>query len=302
MGHQKSGEQMDFFNEYFVKPIFDRSGYNMVNTLAYAAIAIGALYAIYLGFSKMKIRLGKEFWAALLLFVVFGSSVRVVTDSIDSGAMKAFTDANCGSSAAVMYDSILASHALDYGYWTVTPGIYIVTAALFLSAVLVGEALGRKWFAAVAGGALALFPIYILSPMMVNWAYAFGVLALAIAAALAAKFLLKFNEMKMLLPVFAHAFDGAATWIAIDWFGPANGVKYFEQHVISSAIGSASFAGFGLFFLLKAAFSSAAVYFITKEDGSEELPKDAAILALLAITVLGLAPGIRDMLRMLCGT
>ena len=38
---------MDFFafiQSYFVNPLWDRTGYNMVNTLVYAAVALGALF------------------------------------------------------------------------------------------------------------------------------------------------------------------------------------------------------------------------------------------------------------------
>jgi uncharacterized membrane protein len=95
-----------------------------------------------------------------------------------------------------------------------------------------------------------------------------------------------------------QALDGAATWVAIDWFGPASGKAYFEQHVISAAIGSATPIGFGLFFLLKIFFSLAAVWIIRKE----EMDENAKSLVLLVIAIIGFAPGIRDMLRILAGT
>jgi len=206
-----------------------------------------------------------------------------------------------GGALLPAYSAVLSSHAFDYGYWTVTPGIYLVTAALFLVAILIGRALGRGGFAAYAGWMLASFPVLLLLPMAVHFGYALAIVALAAVAAISMKHLLKFS-WKNTLPVFAHAFDGAATWVAINWFGPAQGVAYFEQHVLSGGIGTATPLGFGLFFILKVAFASAAVHYLAKDGEKEGVPPLAMELTLCAITVLGLAPGLRDMLRLLLGT
>jgi uncharacterized membrane protein len=101
-----------------------------------------------------------------------------------------------------------------------------------------------------------------------------------------------------LLPIMGQALDGAATWVAIDLFGPASGQAYFEQHVLSNAIGQASPLGFGLFFLLKIGFAAAAVWAIRKEDMDGRIKS----LVLLVIAIIGFAPGLRDTLRLLCGT
>ncbi len=303
---------MGFLEDYFINPIFDKTGYNAVNTLVYAAIAIGALYLIYKRMERAKFSVSREFWIALLGFVVLGSSMRVVTDSVDSGVMGKFVAAlqagaggglvpGIGGALLPAYSAVLSSHAFDYGYWTVTPGIYLVTAALFLVAILIGRALGRGGFAAYAGWMLASFPVLLLLPMAVHFGYALAIVALAAVAAISMKHLLKFS-WKNTLPVFAHAFDGAATWVAINWFGPAQGVAYFEQHVLSGGIGTATPLGFGLFFILKVAFASAAVHYLAKDGEKEGVPPLAMELTLCAITVLGLAPGLRDMLRLLLGT
>jgi uncharacterized membrane protein len=292
---------MGVLEDYFFSPIADKTGYNIVNTLAYAAVAIGALYAIYTWMERKKVALEADFWKMLILFVVFGSATRVLTDSVDSGAMAAYVAQNAGSAASAIYNAILQSHALDYGYWTVTPGIYIVTAALFLCTLALCRSLENDRFGVCVGVVFAALPVILLMPMAVHMLYAIAIIALAGGAALAAKVLLKFDA-KQTLPVFAHAFDGAATWVAINWFGPEQGVNYFEQHVLSGGIGNSTPLGFGMFFALKVAFASAAVYFLTKKDGKDEVPPLALELTLAAITVLGLAPGLRDTLRLLLGT
>lgn len=292
---------MGLIEDYFISPINDKTGYNVVNTLAYAAVAIGALYFIYIILQKKKVEIGKGFWLAVIAFVFAGSSMRVATDAIDSGAVAKFVAANPMHFMAGIYSAVLASHAMDYGYWTVTPGIYIVTAALFLSSYAIGLVMRKELFSAACGAAIAAGALLFLSPLFANWTYALMIVVIAVAAAGIVSFLLKISDVRFALPIFAHALDGTATWIAIDIAGPAIGVLYGEQHVLSrgigESVGGASGIGFGLFFILKVIIASAAVYFIRKEKLAElELN-----LVLLAITVLGFAPGLRDMLRLLAG-
>ncbi|MFZ5501279.1 MAG: DUF63 family protein, partial [Candidatus Micrarchaeota archaeon] len=115
-----------FIYDYFVRPIWERSGYNIVNTAVYALIAIAAVYLIY-RYMKGRIMIDDRFMGGVLSFVLFGSTVRVVTDSIDGGVFQAVSP---------IHQFMLDSHLWDYGYLTVSPGIYILTAGLFLSSVL----------------------------------------------------------------------------------------------------------------------------------------------------------------------
>ncbi|MCX6772485.1 MAG: DUF63 family protein, partial [Candidatus Micrarchaeota archaeon] len=113
---------MGFVEDYFVKSIFERTGYNMVNTLAYAAIALGALYLIWSFLKKKGFDFAsRDFLYGVGAFVLFGSTARVLTDAVDAG-----------HSLGVL------SQMFGYGYLTVTPGIYIVTAALFLFSIAIG--------------------------------------------------------------------------------------------------------------------------------------------------------------------
>ena len=54
-----------------------------------------------------------------------------------------------------------------------------------------------------------------------------------------------------------------------------------------------------MFFLLKIGFSVAAVWVIRKEKDIDERTRS---LLLLVIAIIGFAPGLRDLLRLLCGT
>ncbi|VVB57659.1 Uncharacterised protein [uncultured archaeon] len=294
-----------FIQSYFIDPVWERTGYNAVNTVVYAAIALGALYLIWRFFEKKNISIDRAFWAGAMGFVLWGSSLRVLTDSVDAGTMaktlglaQAGLGGWFGGLAQAAYPLLLSSHLLDYGPLTVTPGIYVMTAALFLLCIGRGWAFKRPYLAAgvgLAGGALNLL---LLLPMMKHWDYAAIPIALSLLAGALFYYGLKWKDRKHLLPVMGQALDGAATWVAIDFFGPASGQNYFEQHVLSRAIGEGTPLGFGLFFLLKIGFAALAVWAIRKEDLDVRLKN----LVLLVIAIIGFAPGLRDLLRMLCGT
>ena len=118
----------NFIYDYFIEPILSRTGYNIVNTLTYAIIAIVCLYLIFNFFKMRKIAINKSFIIATLCFVLLGSTVRVVTDSIDTGVFKPITS---------IHAFLLSSYVYDYGFLTVSPGIYVVIAFIFLLSVVV---------------------------------------------------------------------------------------------------------------------------------------------------------------------
>jgi uncharacterized membrane protein len=293
----------DFIYNYFIEPIVSRTGYNAVNTLAYAAIALICLYFIYRWFSRSKIPIDSKFALATLPFVLLGSTMRVVTDSIDTGVMQTYVLANPASPASSLYRVILSSHIYDYGFLSASPGIYVVVAAIFLSSLFLLHRLNKLSLLAPFGMLLWLFHFAILLPMAAHWQYAAiasGIAAVASFIAIRAlQHFVQKNEFHMLpsLAIFAHAFDGAATYTAINLFSSQSGNGYFEQHVLSSAIGTSTPLGFFAFFLLKLSFATLASYLIIKDKA----PAREKAFVFLVIIILGLAPGLRDVLRMLLG-
>lgn len=291
----------EWIEEYFVRPIIERTGYNFVNTLAYAAIALACLYIIWRLLRQRVDFSSKEFLFGVFAFVLFGSTARVVTDLSDAGAI-ALKASEAGALGAI-YSAVSASRMFDYGFLTVTPGIYVVTALLFLLSLFLGRVMKSPMFPAYAGLALFLPCALLLLPFAAHFNYALLVLAIAAIGSFVAYFLLeKFGKVELglhqKLAIFGQALDGAATFVVIDIFAKETGRSYFEQHVLSAGIGTATPLGFFLFFLIKLSLASLIVYFISKEkmDG-----KDMALI-LIVVSVMGFAPGIRDLLRMLAGT
>lgn len=289
---------LQFIKEYYADPIVNHEGYNIVNTLTYALIAILVVYSIYRVFEKNKIRINREFVINTIPFVLFGSTARVITDSLDTGVMKPITP---------LHEFMINSHLYDYGFLTSSPGIYIVTAVLFFASLFIAHKTRNPKLCGTIGLALWL-PHFIALLFMVKYLeFAIPVLVLA-----AIPFYLAYRYFKAGKPdrgnstigadilagiVGAHALDGAATFFIIDFFGKLTGRGYFEQHVIPSFIGE-TFGTFFPFYLLKIAIAFGAAYFIANEK--EASGQEKHFISLLLI-IMGLAPGLRDLLRMVVG-
>src|SRR3989338_11279562 len=100
-------------SEYFVRPIIERTGYNAINTLTYALLALAALYVIWRllrgrGFDFS----GKEFLFGVGAFVLLGSTARVLTDLSDSGAMA--LAAGSGGALGGGYSAVYSSGIFTY--------------------------------------------------------------------------------------------------------------------------------------------------------------------------------------------
>lgn len=274
----------NFIKDYYIEPIWAHTGYNMVNTLTYALIAIFAVFLIY-RFLRNKIEINRQFVLGVLAFVLLGSTLRTVTDSIDTGVFTGVTP---------IHSWILDSHVYDYGYLTVSPGIYVVTAAFFLFSLGIVYRLKRMdklWVPAIA---LWIPHFLLLVPFMGYWMYAIPILVLAgIPAYLA---FLYFKDQILSAIVAGHALDGAATFFVIDIFSKISGIQYGEQHVISSAIGNIG-GTFFFFYLIKVAIAFGAAYLIR----GEKMPEDEKRFIALVLMIMGFAPGIRNVLRMMIG-
>jgi len=278
------GSMENFINEYFVDPIWSHSGYNVVNTLTYAVIAIIAIFLIYRIIEK-RVKIDANLVAAVMCFVLLGATMRVVTDSIDTGVFQAVTP---------VHEWILDSGIYDYGYFTVSPGIYIVVAALLLVSFSILYKLKRLELLPYVAIVLWIPNFLLLVPFMNYWIYAFPVIIMAaIPAGIAYWY---FRDMILGGIVAAHAFDGAATFFAIEIFPMFTGIQYSEQHVFSEAIGVMSGNFFG-FYLLKCAIAFAAAYFLARE----KLDENERNYIALVLMIIGFAPGIRDVLRMIIG-
>ena len=93
---------------------------------------------------------------------------------------------------------------------------------------------------------------------------------------------------------FAHLLDAKATWLGIQEYG------YAEKHVLPTFL----IEEFGTAFVmipLKIIVVTAALWMLFSIKEEDDDPQAITLLMMFLIT-LGLAPGVRDMLRIALGT
>lgn len=276
----------EFIYKYYIDPIWDKTGYNTINTITYAIFAILALFLLY-RYLKGKIQWNIQTILNIIPFVLIGSTYRVITDAIDAGKFLPITP---------IHKLILDSHIFDYGYFTVTPGIYLMVATILILTIVILDKIKKMEHLGKVGLAIWIPGIVLLLPLMNFAVYAIPVFLMAGGIYLIGSKVIKLDFLRSFI-AFAQALDGAATFFAIEIFSKITGIIYFEQHVFSAGLGNFLGSFFG-FFLIKSALGLGAGYLIQKEEGKEE---DKNFITLILI-IMGIAPGIRDILRMMIGT
>jgi len=283
-----------FVNTYFLEPIYSRTGYNLINTVVYACIALLAAFVFFKILKKEKVKIDERFVFRVIPFILLGSTIRVVTDA--TGESAATNQFILNSSALFgLYGAVGNSHLYDYSIVTTTPGIYVVIGLLTFFSILLFNRMKKMELLPAFAFLLLLPHLILLIPLMKNWLHTLLILVLTFIGFFVGRFLLerKFKpNITHLLAVFSHSLDGAATYVAVELFNGA----YFEQHVLSAGLG-VIFGTMLAFYVVKVLFSTLAVYILeTSDEGREE--KDYMFLLLI---IFGLAPGVRDMLRLLAG-
>jgi len=275
----------DFIYKYYIDPIRYEQPYNIVETVTYALILIAAVYIIYRWFKKSEFPLDGPFVLATLPYVVFGGVLRVVQDT-----------------------RMITS---DLQFLIVTPFIYFVIFFYTFSILVLSHYLERKglctsYIRVYAG--VGIFSVFCVALFLLAWGMAntqidLFVLAVIPLMALMATLLI-FACMRYILKwqyvtdplyvalIFGQMLDASATSYGID-LHPS--VQYIEQHVVGSALIEWTHTAF-VMFPLKLVVLFPAIYIM--EMYRKEANPAFWHLILLAMIVVGLAPGVRDMTRM----
>ncbi len=275
----------DFIQKYYIDPIRYGQPYNVVDTTTYALVLILAIYIIYRWLSRSEIiRIDREFILCTLPFVVMGGLLRVVQDT-------------------GMIES-------DWQYLLITPLIYFVMFAYTAGALVISVTLQehgalkdyhRGYLAAGIAGAAAT-GVVLLWFGAENGIIALDVLAIILAMAVATtaavygamRYLLKWEYVAdplYLFLLFGQLLDASATSYGID----LHPLHYVEVHVVGSHLIEWTGTAFSMFGL-KLLVLFPGIYIL--ERFRHEGPGALWHLILLAMITVGLAPGIRDMMRM----
>ena len=275
----------DFFYKYYIDPVRYEQPYNAVETITYALILIAALYLLYRWFNSSDFRVDGRFVLATIPYVIFGGVLRVVQDT-----------------------HMIQS---DVQFAIVTPFIYFVIfiytfGILLFSRYLEKQSIVDDYLKVYAGA--GIFSTFIVALVLIAWSTAhhgvdLTILAIILGMAVIAtaivwgfiRYILKWEYVSdplYIMLLFGQLLDASATSYGID-FHP--GIHYIEQHVVGSFLIDWAHTAF-VMFPLKLLVLFPAIYVM--QMYRKEANPTFWHLVLLAMIVVGFAPGVRDMVRM----
>lgn len=276
----------EFIYKYYIDPILYGQPYNIVDTLTYAAVLILAIYILYRWLSASQlVRVDSRFVLATLPFVVLGGLLRVVEDTglITSGwhvllvtpliyfVLFFFTV----TALVVSAQAQKAGMVRDYATYYAGTGVVacILAAALLIWFGMTETVIDPVVFLVIMGLAIATSAaVYAVMRYLLGWSYAADPLYLAL--------------------IFGQMLDASATSYGID----LHPLDYMEVHVVGSNLIELTGTAF-VMFPLKLAVLFPGIWLL--QTYREEAPPALWHLILLAMITVGLAPGIRDMVRMI---
>jgi len=275
----------DFIYKYYVDPIVYGQPYNIVDTLTYALVLIVALYIIYRWLDHSKIvQVDSRFILATLPYVVLGGLLRVVEDTgmlhppwqyllitpLIYFVLFLFTVLALVSTAHAEKAGLIRDYARMYAGIGVIACIAI--AGLLVSFGLENGIISIRVLATIlAMGVLATALVYIAMRYLLGWRYAADPLYLAL--------------------IFGQMLDASATSYGI----ALHPIDYVEVHVVGSNLIELTGTAF-VMFPLKLAVLFPGIYVL--QHYRDESPAILWHLIVLAMITVGLAPGVRDMVRM----
>ena len=272
----------EFIYKYYIDPIEGGGAYTLVDTLTYALILIIAVFLIYRWMQRAGLAFDRQLLFATLPWVVFGGLARVVEDA-----------------------GMLAA---PWRYLLITPLIFFViffyaVVVLYLCHRLLGERGVRIYgMVGVVSSAVALVLLlwHGATVTTIDLAVPAVIVGLAAVTSLALWALLRHgfgweyaSDRIYQVLIAGHMLDASATSYGID----LHPLGYVEQHVVGSSLIAATGTGFAMF-PLKLLVLIPGIY-ILELYRREESATSFWHLIVLAMIVVGLAPGIRDMIRML---
>ena len=272
---------MSWIQEYFVAPILANGWFNPVNTAVYSIGLIIGVYLVYRLLLKLKVEISGKFFLAILPFIFWASSTRILHDAAVAGALSPALNAlylspifptpgsyfiTFGFALATLLASLLVQKYTGYPYWK--PMFAVGAAFSLLNVSMI------PW--------VSLLPFLVIVPVALFWT---GLLALP--NRVCPSF---FNKVNIGI-LSAHFLDASATFFALSSFG------YLEQHVLPRlAIG---IIGPVSMFPVKIAVVLPVLYIIDRYG--KDSPKSFVNFIKIVVLILGLAPGLRDLMRLMAG-
>ncbi len=247
----------DLITKFYIQPIVQNEGYNVVNTLTYAILVVIATYLTYRFLEKLKVKIDKNFVLGFFPWIVFGTAIRVFVE-------------------AGVYQS----------YFLVTPMIWIETFALVFVVFLISKFVEKKfnlpyYKTLFTIGVLSLIiPFVILLPKIIHFDRMLLALGLLSPIAIILYLVKWFPSNKLV--ALAHTFDAISTFTAVQFFG------FRELHVFSNfLIGN---SGPITFVVAKLIVVVGVLILIDKYSDDKNFNNYLKFI----IGIIGFAPGLRD--------
>lgn len=281
----------DFIYKYYIDPIKTGQAYNVVDTLTYAIILVLCVYLLYRWMSSPAFLEGsgfsfdRNFILATVPYVILGGLLRVIEDT-----------------------GMITS---DWKYLLITPLIYFtlfffVIGVMFLSRYLTLKGITAnftRFYAFTGVTAMVIASLILLSFGVTHHGvdlFILGIIPLmGIVATVIVWAVMKYalgwtyvSDPVYLTLLFGQLLDASATSYGID-LHPS--VQYVEQHVVGSTLIAMTGTAFVMFPLkLLVLFPAVYVMQLYRKEANPAFWH----LVLLAMIVVGFAPGVRDMVRM----
>lgn len=274
----------EFITKYYIDPVRYDQPYNIVETLTFALILIVSLYLIYEWLRREQIDVNREFVLATIPFVVLGALVRSI------------------------YDTGMVTS--DSRFLLVTPLIYFVLFFFTASVLIVSRAFETRgmirncleWYRNIGIASSAAVAL-----LLVHWGLTRTTIALdviliiggmAIVSSLAVwgfmRYIMRWEyvtDTLFKILIFGQLLDASATAYGID----LHPLGYVEEHVVGSALIAWTGTAF-IFFPLKIVVLLPAIYLM--HTYKKEIQPAFWHLVILAMIIVGLGPGLRDMVQM----
>ncbi|KZX12635.1 DUF63 family protein [Methanobrevibacter filiformis] len=256
-------EIVNFFQIYFF------SGYTVFNTVVYGLLLIIALFFVIKLFKYLDKDPSKLIFS-VIPFIFVGSTTRAL---VDNGIF-------------------------PYNWLLITPGIYFIIGGLTIISLFVSIWIERTKnidyrYIIFLIGIIVAIPVLVniqgINIIPLSYVVATFITVTIIIAIISLKWDLLKDKYNFSI-ISAHILDASSTFIAVDFFG------YNEQHVLPNLIYSNVNTAISMF-PLKIIVILLALYAIDKYI------EDTIIKGLLKLTVfvLGLAPGLRNLITLSMG-
>jgi uncharacterized membrane protein len=327
---------MDFLYQYFLLPVMMDGWFNPVNSLVYGIVLIAGIWLVFNILKRVKIKVDKKLFFALIPFIAFAGVTRTLRDYIyfnssDVAGFFASFSVHMGMMQQSAYDYILSVTGNQFlaaadSYivaWFPTPGSYMITflfalAALFVSFLIQKYFEIEYWKPMFAIG-FALFlvnslmlpfssvmPLLYIGAVSLAWTGLFFSITFFAKSKKSQK-LSKIAGKKITEPIKKMFTPMNSTILSAHLFDAT--ATFFAIAMFSTMAGQGyteqhflsrgmmPFLGPGVMFLLKLVVVIPVLYFIDRYMEDDEFKG----MLKLVVFILGLAPASRNLARLMVG-